>query len=160
LICIAGLPEFSGLRAFFQPAHPSVPLAPLRKHSGDPIRHMNAPPVIPAKCKEPGWTCAYRLIGAFSLVWILTVHCMVIVLTFPFYEVPKGTLIRPMGYGFNIIMWSLAGIVMAPVATVALYFRRRSLWAWLVLVLAFTPLPLARAIFYDAQARQGFVLAE
>src|SRR5690242_4704398 len=121
---------------------------------------MSEPPVIPAKQEQRLWLWAHRLIGAFSLAWLIAIHCIVIIQTLPFYEVPKDTLIRPMAQGLSVLVWSIAAVGIAPVAIVALYFRRRSLWPWVALVLAFTPLPTEWAIFHDAQTKQGFVLAE
>jgi hypothetical protein len=110
---------------------------------------MNVPPVISEIPKRP---------SRFPLWWVLGINLLEFLLTIQFYWVPSGARIRPMAWALYVFMLAFAGLVAIPLILPTLRKQPRLIWPWIVLVLAFTPYPIAGIMFHHAQQVCGFIL--
>ncbi len=88
--------------------------------------------------------------------WVLIANALVVISTIQFFFVPRGTGVRPMGYGFLVFMLAAAGL-----AGIVLGMRRcyeRMPYQWCVIILGFTPLPLSVVMFNVARWLCGFIV--
>jgi hypothetical protein len=88
-------------------------------------------------------------------------NALVIALSLPFYFVPAGDEIRPMGWASTcstIAFFSL--IVIPPFAVSCMIQHRRFLWPLFSIFLALSPFPLAYFFLHNAAYTKGFTLEE
>src|ERR1041384_6840590 len=90
--------------------------------------------------------------------WVLAANALVVVSTIQFFFLPRGAGTRPMSWGMLVFMLAAAGL-----AGIVLGMRKcyeRMPYQWLVIVLGFSPLPLAFIMFHLALCLCGFVVEE
>jgi hypothetical protein len=95
-------------------------------------------------------------VSRLPLWWVLIVNGLVIANSIPFFFLPRGTGVRPMGSGMFLFMLVFAGF-----AGIILGMRRcyeRMPYQWAVILLGFTPLPLGALLFLIARLICGFVV--
>jgi hypothetical protein len=109
---------------------------------------VEAPPVIPQIQHRP---------SRFPLWWVLAINGLEFLLTIPFYLVPRGTPIRPMGWALYVVVLAFAALAAVPMVVPTLRRNPRMVWPWIVLVLALTPFPLARGMYWHAERVCGFI---
>jgi len=88
--------------------------------------------------------------------WVLAANLLVIASSIQFFRLPRGEGIRPMSWGMFVFMLGAAGLV-----GIVLGMRRcyeRMPYQWAVIVLGFTPVPLAFTLFHLARWFCGFVV--
>src|SRR5712672_3222283 len=87
--------------------------------------------------------------------WVLCVNVFVIYISVPFYFLPHGERIRPMGWSMLTVMAMFAGFG----GIILGMFRRyeRVPHQWLIVTLALSPLPLAYMLFRFAILIRGLV---
>ena len=78
-----------------------------------------------------------------------------------FFDVPPGSVIRPMGWALLLFMLiGLGFILVLPCAIFAYYRERRLGLAFLAVILSLTPLPLGLLLERFAEYIVGFTLAK
>jgi hypothetical protein len=88
--------------------------------------------------------------------WVLAANLLVIASSIQFFALPRGEGIRPMGWGIFVFMLGGAGLV-----GIILGMRRcyeRMPYQWAVIILGFTPVPLAFTMLAVARWLCGFVV--
>lgn len=110
---------------------------------------MEQPPVIPVPERRPS-----RL-PLWSVVWA---NGLVLPLTVPFYFVSSGTRLEPRECSTVVSILAVAGLISFLMVLPTLRRHRRLWWPWLVVVFAFTPIPLAQVIIRHAEYVRGFIL--
>ena len=88
--------------------------------------------------------------------WVLAANLLVIATSMQFFDLRRGEGIRPMGWGLFVFMLGGAGLV-----GIVLGMRRcyeRMPYQWAVIILGFTPVPLAFTLFHLARWFCGFVV--
>jgi hypothetical protein len=110
---------------------------------------METPPLVSLIERRP---------SRFPLRWVLVINCLEFLLTIQFYWIPRGTPIRPMAWAYYVFMLAVAALVAIPLILPTLCKQPRLIWPWVVVVLAFTPYPLADGMFICAQKVCGFIL--
>jgi len=79
----------------------------------------------------------------FPLWWALAANLLIIYLTLPFYSIPSGTRIRPMGWSASIFIIGFVTLGAFCSALGELYERPKQTWAWIALFLSIAPIPIA-----------------
>ena len=93
----------------------------------------------------------------FPLWWVLVINALEFILTIQFYWVPRGTPIRPMAWSAYVFLLAVAGLRGVPMAFPTLRRSPSLIWPWLVMILAFTPYPLALGMYKHAERVRGFI---
>jgi len=88
--------------------------------------------------------------------WVSTVNALVFVNTIQFFSLPRGTGIRPMGWGVWVFMMGGAGFLGIILGMMRRYERMPYQWA--VIIMGFTPVPLGFTMLYIARAICGFII--
>lgn len=111
---------------------------------------MEQPPVIPQTEQRTSLFPLWLAAGANVANFLLSIQ---------FYFVPSGSHIRPMAWAFWVFCIAVGGFVALPLVLPAIRRHHRRFWAWLTVVLALTPFPLASAMLHHAARMKGFFLA-
>jgi hypothetical protein len=111
---------------------------------------MEQPPVIPQTEQRTSLFPLWLAVGANAANFLLSIQ---------FYFVPSGSNIRPMAWASLVGCIAVGGFVALPFVLPAIRQRHRRFRAWLTVVLAITPFPLASAMLHHAAGMRGFFLA-
>lgn len=102
--------------------------------------------------------------GRWSLsLFFAGVGCtgMIVKMSLPFYAVPHGASIRPMGWAMAIFGIAVIGVISAIIFGFAAFKRDRRGWIlWSGLVLCLAPFPTGMAMLTHAQKLNGFELSQ
>jgi|WetSurMetagenome_2_1015567.scaffolds.fasta_scaffold445487_1 hypothetical protein len=89
---------------------------------------------------------------------VIWANALVLPVTVPFYFAPRGTRLEPMESSTVATTLAVAGLIGFIMVLPTLRRHWRLWWPWLVVVFAFTPIPLAQAILHHAEHVRGFIL--
>lgn len=112
---------------------------------------MNVPPVISRHAHRPSPVPLWLAVAANGTVFLLSI---------PFYQVPAGAQIRPMGWAFWMFGIAVGALSLIPVVILELWWSDIRGRSWVVaLLLALTPLPLSELMLHHAMWLRGFELS-
>ena len=111
---------------------------------------MQGPPEIPVR---------KRTRGIVPFVAAMIPNAVVFALTLQFYSVPRGAVIRPMGWAGFCAMAALASLGVIPLSIYYMKKHRCYFWPSLAIVLALLPFPLSNGMLHHAEQVRGFVMA-
>ena len=90
------------------------------------------------------------------LWWVIAVNTWVIINTAPFFWLPRGAGIRPMGWGMSLVLSAGLGFVGIIIGMRKKYERMP--FQWLVIIMGFSPFPLGILLLQLARLLRGLIM--